>query len=139
MRIVLDTNVVISALIWSGTPYKLIEAAVDGDVALCTSPALLDELRTVLARQHLATRLERQQSSMEKAVALYAALTIKVFPIEALPVVPGDPDDDQVIAAAVAAAADLLVSGEGQLLALGKHAGFRIVTPAEAVTAVAKS
>lgn len=87
MRIVLDTNVVISALIWGGTPYKLIEAAVDSDVVLCTSPALLDELRAVLAREHLAVRLERQQSAMEAAVALYAALTITVFPTEAPPVV----------------------------------------------------
>jgi len=105
---------------------------------LCTSPALLDELRTVLAREHLAVRLERQQSSVEETVTLYAALSVTEFPIEALPVVPGDPDDDQVIAAAVAAAADLVVSGDRQLLAVGKDAGFRIVTPTEAVTTIAK-
>jgi len=47
--------------------------------------------------------------------------------------VPGDPDDDQVIVAAVAAGADLLVSGDHHLLALGSHQNIRIVTPAEAV------
>ena len=41
MRLVLDTNVVVSALIWGGLPYKLIEAAVAGDIELVTSPALL--------------------------------------------------------------------------------------------------
>jgi len=138
LRIVLDTNVVISALIWGGTPFKLIEAAANGDVVLCTSPALLDELRSVLAREHLAARLERQHSSMEEAVALYAALAINVFPAEVPSVVPGDPDDDHVIAAAVAAAASLVVSGDGHLLALGQHAGFRIVTPAEAISALAR-
>jgi uncharacterized protein len=52
VRIVPDTNVVVSALIWGGTPYKLIAAALDGRLALCTAPALLTELRAVLgARQ----------------------------------------------------------------------------------------
>ena len=48
-------------------------------------------------------------------------------------VVPGDPDDDQIVAAAVAAEADLLVSGGRHLLALGRYRDIRIVTPAEAV------
>lgn len=48
MRFVLDTNVVISALVWGGVPYKLIEAAVAGDIELVSSPALLAELRDVL-------------------------------------------------------------------------------------------
>lgn len=138
MRIVLDTNVVISALIWGGTPYKLIEAAADGDLVLCTSPALLDELRAVLTRKHLASRLQRLNSSVDQAIALYSALAINVSPAEAPAVVPGDPDDDHVIAAAVAAAADLLVSGDGHLLAIGQHLNIHIVTPAEAVARIGR-
>lgn len=137
MRIDLDTNVVVSALIWGGTPYKLIEAAVDGDLALCTSPALLAELRAVLAREHLGSRLEQQRSSVEETVTLYAGLTISVSPTATPRVVPGDADDDQVIAAAVAAGADLVVSGDRQLLALGSHRNIRIVTPAAAVRLIA--
>jgi predicted nucleic acid-binding protein len=56
-----------------------------------------------------------------------------VSPAAALRVVPGDADDDHVIATAVAAKADLLVSGDRDVLALGTHQGVRIVTPAEAV------
>jgi len=59
MRIVLDTNVAVSALLWGGTPYRLIQAAADGALTLCTSPPLLAELRAVLARGHLASQLER--------------------------------------------------------------------------------
>lgn len=80
MRIVLDTNVVVSALIWGGTPYKFIEAATRGDVDLCTSPALLGELSGVLSRGHLASRLEHQRTLVAEAVALYAGLTIAVTP-----------------------------------------------------------
>ena len=56
MRVVLDTNVVVSALIWGGTPFQLLQDAA-GDIDLCTSPALLAELHTVLSRPHLASRL----------------------------------------------------------------------------------
>jgi len=52
VRLVLDTNVVVSALVWGGTPYKLLQAATVGGVELVTSPALLAELRGVLAREH---------------------------------------------------------------------------------------
>jgi putative PIN family toxin of toxin-antitoxin system len=73
VRVVLDTNVVVSALVRGGTPYKLIEAAVDSDLVLYTWPMMLSELRDVLARTHPARRLERERSSVEEAVALYAA------------------------------------------------------------------
>jgi len=133
VRIVLDTNVVVSALIWGGTPYKLIEAAVAGDLVLCTSPALLAELRAVLTREHLASRLEGQRTSVEEALALYSALAMSVSPAAAPRLVPGDADDDHMIAAAIAANADMLVSGDHHLLVLGSHQSVRIVGPAEAV------
>ena len=50
MRLVLDTNVVVSALVWGGVPHKLIAAAAAGDIELVTSPALLAELHDVLGR-----------------------------------------------------------------------------------------
>ncbi len=137
MRIVLDTNAVVSALVWGGTPFKLVQAAVDGDLVLCTSPALLTELRRVLTRGHLASRLEQRRSSVEETLLLYGALAIGVSPLSVPRVVPRDADDDHVIAAAVAAEAAFLVSGDRHLLALGNHQGVRIVTPAEAVRLIA--
>jgi len=136
VRIVLDTNVVISALLSDGTPYRLIQAAVDGTLMLCTSPALLGELSKVLAREHLASRLERQSSSVEEALTLYAGLTVSVAPKAIPAVVPADPDDDQVAAAAVAAKADLIVSGDRHLLDLGIHRTIRIVAPAQALAQI---
>jgi predicted nucleic acid-binding protein len=90
-------------------------------------------LHTVLNREHLALRLKRQRSSVEEAIALYSALTVSGTPAAVPPVVAADRDDDQVIAAAVAARADLIVSGDRDLLALGSHQTIGIVTPADAI------
>jgi uncharacterized protein len=111
-RIVLDTNVVVSAFIWSGTPYSLLQAAIERDVTLCTSPVLIAELAEVLLRSHLTPKLERAIGSVEQALALYTSLTVNVTPNTVPRVVTVDSDDDHVIAAAVTAEADPIVSGE---------------------------
>ena len=134
MRLVLDTNVVVSALIWGGLPYQLIEAAAAGNVELVTSPALLAELCDVLGREHLSSRLVQQRSSVEQAIDLYAELTVSVSPLATPRVVPDDVDDDHVIAAAVAGGAAAVVSGDRHLLSLGNYQGISIVSSAAALT-----
>jgi len=133
VRLVLDTNVVVSAVIWGGTPLKLLQAAVEGDVELYTSPALLAELRGVFGREHLASRLAQQRSSVDQALAQYGDLAIIVSPLLTPRAVPADADDDHVVAAALAAHADLVVSGDRDLLSIGSYEGIAIVSAAEAV------
>ena len=120
MRVVLDTNVVVSGMIWQGAPRKLLEAAANGDITIFTSPVLLAELGEVLAREHLASRLEQQRKSVERAIHAYAELAVVVLPQATPRVVPTDVDDDHVIACAVAARASLIISGDRDLLALGR-------------------
>jgi putative PIN family toxin of toxin-antitoxin system len=138
MRIVLDTNVVVSALLWGGKPFQLLEAAIEGDVMLHTSPELLAELREILARPHLASRLSGLGSSIEEALDLYTRLAQSASPAQVPRVVADDPDDDHVIAAAVASDADLLVSGDRHLLGVANHGSIRVVSPAEALLLITR-
>lgn len=115
-----------------------LEAATEGNLRLFTSPALLAELREVLARPHLAARLERQRSSLDQAMTLYAGLAGSVTPDAVPRVVPGDADDDHVIAAAVAAHAELIVTGDRRhLLPIGTHQGIAILTAQDALAVLA--
>jgi putative PIN family toxin of toxin-antitoxin system len=137
VRLVLDTNVVVSALVFGGTPVHLLQAAVTGDVLLFTSPILLAELRKVLARPHLAAPLARKQASVDQAIAKYGELALRVSPLTVPRIVERDPDDDHVIACALAARADAIISGDRHLLDLGEHQGIAILSAADALTRLA--
>jgi putative PIN family toxin of toxin-antitoxin system len=137
VRIVLDTNVVLSALLWRGTPYRLLEAARQREqVQLFTSTVLLEELAEILVRLAPAKRLAIIGRTARQVLADYVDVADLVTPLAVPSVIAADPDDDHVIAAAVAAEADLIVSGDRHLLALGTHQSIRIVTPAEALATI---
>ncbi len=104
MRIVLDTNVVLSALLWRGTPYLLPEAARQRrQIELFTSNVLLEELAEVLLRPAPANRLAIIGRTAREVLADYVDAADLVTPLAVPPVIAADPDDDHVIAAAVTA------------------------------------
>jgi putative PIN family toxin of toxin-antitoxin system len=139
VRIVLDTNVVLSALLWRGTPYRLFRAIRQHEHdQLFSSAALLEELGRVLTRPTPAKRLALLGMVAHEALALYIDAIELMTPLTVPILVAADPDDDQVIATAVAAEADLVVSGDRHLLDLGSHGTIRIVTPAEAMGLIAR-
>lgn len=133
MRVVLDTNIVVSALLWGGLPYRLIEAASAGTIDLYSSPALIAELAEILDRSHIAKKMAEQGTSADEVLTLYGRLARIVSPTDVPRVVLSDPDDDHVIACAVLAGAQLVVSGDSDVLALRRHQNIDIVTPADAL------
>ena len=136
MRVVADTNVLVSALLWSGAPHRLLALAETSRIALYTSPALIDELAGVLARHHFTARLNVLRVADEELVANYLKLAHLVLPIPISPVIVADPDDDAVLACALAADAAYIVSGDPHLLSLKRYHAVHIVSPRTFLTDV---
>jgi putative PIN family toxin of toxin-antitoxin system len=131
---VLDTNVVVAGLLWNGPPRRLLQAAIDGEVDLFSSAVLLGELANTLGYTKFTKRIESFGTSIAALAAQYAALVNPVAPASVLRVAANDADDDHVIAAAVAARAELIVTGDRKhLLPIGTHQGIAIVTAREVV------
>ena len=136
MRIVADTNTIVSALLWRGSPHRLIVAMEDYPVVFYTSRVLLDELADVLPRRKLAKVVRATGKTPAQLVAEYEGFVNVVTPASIRLTVPDDPDDDHVLACALAANADLIVSGDAHLLNLKRYHGMRIVAAAEALAIV---
>jgi putative PIN family toxin of toxin-antitoxin system len=131
VRLVADTNTVISGLLWNGPPARLIDAAVERRVMLFSSLPLLVELEGVLTRDKFKRQLAKRGVSVGEIFEGYAALVEIVTPALMAPVIASDPDDDVVLATAIAAKADFIVSGDAHLLDLQSHARIQVVTAAD--------
>ena len=132
MRLVLDTNVVASAILWGGTPRVLLQAAREKRIDLFTSMAMLAELTDILGRRKFDKKIAASGLTIDQFVDGYAQLASVVRP-SATPRIAPDPDDDVVIGTALAAKADLIVTGDKPLLSVAEHQGMRIVSVSQAV------
>ena len=134
-RLVLDTNIVIAGLLWQGPPQRLLTLTLSEAVELYSSPVLLDELAHTLAYPKFAARIARFGTTIAALVAHYTALISQVSPTT-VPQISRDPDDDHVIACALAANATLIVSGDRDLLDIGVYQGLQIVRASQALAMV---
>jgi len=135
VRVVLDTNIFIGALITKGTPPdRLYRAWLRGEIELVTSTAQIAEIAEVLARPRLQKFLDAAEVAAivenidTRALILEAPLAVDLSP---------DPKDNQILAAAITGRADLIVSGEKKhVLALGEVEGIPVVTARKALERV---
>lgn len=132
MRLVLETNVVVSGLLWDGAPRSLLQLARENRVDLITSAPLLAELTNILERDKFTQKIAVSMLTVDELVDRYAALTEMVRPTLTPRIAP-DPDDDVVIGTALAATADLIVTGDRALLSVAIYEGMRIVGVADAM------
>ncbi len=137
VRLVADTNTVVSGLLWpGGPPARIIDFAEAGRIELATSAALLAELQSVLGRAKFLKQLTRRGLDAGAIFDGYAALALRVAPAATPRVVARDPDDDHVIACAIAARAEIIVSGDRDLLDLGRYGEVRILSAASAAAEI---
>ncbi len=139
MRAVIDTNVLLSGLLWRGAPHALIEQVQAGTLAMVSSPALLAELAEVISRAKFDEILARSNTSRERSLAEMLQLAEVIVPPPLPQPVCRDPDDDHVLACALAAQADLIVSGDADLLKLREYQSIRIVAAAEALRLIERA
>ena len=106
-------------------------------IAFYTSRALLDEFARVLTRTKLARAIRATGKTSAQLVAEYQGFVNVVTPASVRRTVPGDPDDDRVLACALAAQADLIVSGDAHLLDLKSYQRIPILTATAALAIIA--
>ncbi|MDD5484103.1 MAG: putative toxin-antitoxin system toxin component, PIN family [Kiritimatiellae bacterium] len=126
-RIVLDSNVIISAFLFGGHPARIVEHVLDGSLQCFVSLAILDEIRDVLQRPKFGLSSEQALAFIEELHNLCRAVT----PTARVRAINADPDDNRVLECALAADADTIVSGDSHLLNLGQWQNIRILAPAE--------
>lgn len=138
MKIVLDTNVFVSAVLSHGTaPDLLYQHWLSGAIEVVTSEEQLDELRRVFAYPKIAQRISSEQAK-EVLDNLDADATL----VASLPEVKlsSDPDDNLILATAIAGGVDLLVSGDKKhLLPIGDAEGIPILAPQQALERIEAS
>lgn len=123
MKVVFDTNVLVSALLWRGTPYHCLLAVRAGLAELILSPPIMEEFRRVLCEKFAMTQAEAEEN-----IAVVREFSMLIDIPGTLRVVMEDPDDDKFVETALVAGAPWLVSGDKHLLRLGEYRGIKVIS-----------
>ena len=123
MKVVFDTNVFVSALVFpGGSGERAVLRIVDGEDHLLVSRAIVGELLEVLAR-----KFARDREELARVAVFVAGIAEVIEPSISLRVL-SDEADNRILGCAVDGGAELVVTGDKQMLALGQCEGIRIVS-----------
>ncbi len=129
MRVVLDANVFISGVFFTGPPYQILDAWRYGCLQLIMSADILDEY------QRVAKTLAKEYPRVD--LAPFMALLAVEAEIISPPRLPGrvcqDPEDDKFLACALAAKTAVVISGDKHLLRVSGYRGIEVIRPREFV------
>lgn len=128
MIVVLDTNIWVSAIIWGGIPDEIISLQEQRKIEIASSRKLLSELENTFNKKKIQTKLEALQLTTSSAISLVYE-SVNIYPIEEL-IVPElrDPDDTVVLATAITANAEVIITGDRDLLILQEYQNIQIMT-----------
>jgi len=125
MKVVLDTNILISSLFWGGIPRRIVDLAISGHIQSVTSWEILNELQAVLS-EDFQMPLVKVKDILRDVLSFSQLVKSKPLNMKIR-----DLDDVKIIATAVAAKADYIVTGDKDLLALHQFDKIRVVTPSD--------
>lgn len=123
MKIVFDTNILVSAVLWRGAPYRCLLVVRAGLAELILSPSIMEEFRGVLTEKFTMAKEEAEEN-----IALIRESSSLIDIPGTLQVVTDDPDDDKFVETALVAGAQWLVSGDKHLLRLGAYRTVKVIT-----------
>lgn len=126
MRVVLDTNVIASALFFGGRPAEVLSMAADGRIRAVANAPIVEEYQATFD-----ALLERYHGRGRGLTLAPVLSLLELVPVQAQVSVCRDPDDDKFIGCAMDGRCLYVVSGDKDLLTVGRHQGVRIVTVAE--------
>lgn len=128
MKIVLDTNVLVSAVILrNGKPFQLLKNGELGKVRIVLSRQIIEEFRKVLAEPRIGFTKREINITIQKISSFSQIVNPKIK----LKVVKEDLDDNKILECAIAGGAKYIVSGDKHILNLGRYKGIKIVSVAE--------
>lgn len=132
LRVVLDTNVIISGVMGhSGSPYEVLQAFQRGEFVLLTSESIMDEVARVLARPFFREKRRITDGEIAAVLELLRTDAVIVVPQRNVQAVMDDPDDDRILDCALEGGTEYLVSGDHHLLKLRHWEHTLIVNAAE--------
>ena len=126
-KVVIDTNVIVSAFGWHGSPEKVVRLVSHGRILNFTTLEMLGELRRTIAYPRLRFPEELQAEIIETIFAISHVIT----PSESVDVIENDPSDNKILECALSADADFIISGDKDLLKLKNFRSIEILTPDE--------
>ncbi|MCD6284271.1 putative toxin-antitoxin system toxin component, PIN family [bacterium] len=126
IRVVLDTNVFISALFWKGAPYQIFRKILEGAVLNFVSPQILKELK-----ERLLYKFKLPPEKVKEYLETIVFNSKITYPKKKLNIVKKDPSDSKIIECALEAKASFIISGDKHLLEIKRYKGIKIVTPRE--------
>lgn len=127
MKVVLDTNVLISAIMFGGKSRDVLEMGISGKIKIVISQDILKELAEVL----VSKKFRAPVSFIQQTIHELSEITELVIVTEKINVIKDDPDDNRILECAVCAKADYIVSGDSDLLTLKHFKKVKILSPSD--------
>ncbi|PJB99643.1 MAG: putative toxin-antitoxin system toxin component, PIN family [Candidatus Nealsonbacteria bacterium CG_4_9_14_0_8_um_filter_35_12] len=124
IKVVLDTNVFISALFWKGAPYEILKKVLEGAILNSISPQILKEIK-----EKLLYKFKLPPEKVREFLEIIIFNSQIVYPKKKLNVVKKDPSDNKVIECVLEAGASFVISGDKHLLEIKEYKGIKIITP----------
>lgn len=131
MRVVLDTNILVSATFWIGASNKIIKNIENKEIQLILSSEIIQEFSDVLNYEEIQNKIKDKKLEMQYSVEKIISIATIIQPIIQLNVIEEDPDDNIILECAIEGNADYIISYDKCLLNLKEFKGIKILTPEE--------